>query len=126
MKRLRLNGYHFTIGEAAKADMRDARLSFSPIQRFADARLIVTGKAADFARAADVFQAYRYWAENVEGLQYGLIRSREQMFGDLIAAFPGVTRRQRRLERKRTHVLAGLRLRKVREDDTEDETETST
>lgn len=107
LRRLRSNGYRFTVGELGSAEVEDAARSQSPALRFAEARLTVSGDDEDFTPMSEVYQAYRDWAA-FEGLARNEVRSQTDLGHDLRAALPGVRYTQRRINRKQIYGLSGV------------------
>jgi hypothetical protein len=48
--------------------------------------LQITGKAKDFVRLAEVHEHYKYWVTEIEDLQGGEVRGRNDLKDDLEAA----------------------------------------
>jgi P4 family phage/plasmid primase-like protien len=86
LDRLRANGGKFTIGERGRQVAREAAKSQSPALRFASYALQITGDPADFVKLADVHQHYKHWVSEIEDLQGGEVRGRNDLKDDLEAA----------------------------------------
>jgi P4 family phage/plasmid primase-like protien len=106
--RLIQNGMQFTQGDAGRQAALDAAMSQSPAARFAEEHLEVTGATEDFVTMSEVYRAYRDFA-NDQGLRGGEFRSQSKLKDDLVAALPGIRYAQRRVDKKQTYGLIGIK-----------------
>jgi P4 family phage/plasmid primase-like protien len=97
LDRLRRNG-RFTVGALGIEAVKDFANQQSPVLRFAEAHLIVTGNPDDFEKLEVVFERYAQWADYEEQLQGGERRNRDDFKSDLVSALGarGVVHTQRR------------------------------
>ena len=93
LKRLRANGYKFTIGDAGRAAVAEVRRSASPALRFAEDCLKVTGNPDDVVLIDEVYAVYEDWAFH-EGL-HGT-RSKTDLMTDLETSLHNVKQTQTR------------------------------
>ncbi len=89
LRRLRANGYIFTVGREGRAAVEKVKLAGAPALRFANDCLIVTGKSADYVTMDKVFASYRAWMHR-EGLAGSQRRNKTQLGADLETALANV------------------------------------
>jgi len=106
--RLMENGMQFTQGVAGRQAALDAAMSQSPAARFAEEHLEVTRADEDFVTMNEVYRAYREFAVD-QGLSGGERRSQSKLKDDLIAALPEIRYAQRRVDKKQTYGLIGIK-----------------
>lgn len=92
LRRLRTNGYTFTVGDAGKNAVHEVRRSASPALRFADDCLEVTGNPDHYVLQDEVYRMYQEWATE-EGVHS---RSKTDLMTDLATSLHSVQATQRR------------------------------
>jgi phage/plasmid-associated DNA primase len=94
LRRLRENGYQFTISDKGREAVAEVRRSTSPALRFAEECLHVTGSIDDVVLVDEVYGVYENWAIR-EGLNGR--RNKTDLMTDLASSLRGVQATQRRL-----------------------------
>lgn len=86
LKRLRERG-RFTIGKQGRVAADQIGDGQSVAKRFAKSELVVTGNESDFERLDDVYERFRYWADNIEYLDPRERRNKSDFRADLESRF---------------------------------------
>jgi P4 family phage/plasmid primase-like protien len=95
LRRLRANGYRFTVSERGREAVAEVRRNTSPALRFAEDCLVVTGNPNDVVLQDDVYRAYGDWVGR-EGLGGRELRSKTELMIDLATSLHNVQATQRR------------------------------